>query len=107
MARGVPPPEPRPRTLQVRYSQTVHRRYWTNVCPNCDAFSGDFYLMGRWMSAFGESMVSALEWTAFGESMVSALEWTAFVEGGEISEDYLEMNRLEEERSRSAKEGRH
>jgi hypothetical protein len=94
MAREVPPPEPRPRTLQVRYSQTVRRRYWANVCPRCDAFSGDFYLMERWMSAFGESMVSALE-------------WTAFVEGGEISEDYLEMTRLEEERSRSAKGGRH
>lgn len=94
MARGVPPPEPRPRTLQIRYSQTVRRRYWANVCPHCDAFSGDFYLMNRWMAAFGESMVSALE-------------WTAFVEGGEISEDYLAMTRLEEERSRSAKGGRH
>lgn len=94
MARGVPPPEPRPRTLQVRYSQTVRRRYWANVCPYCDAFSGDFYLMNRWMEAFGESMVSALE-------------WTAFVEGGEISEDYLAMTRLEEERSGAAKGGRH
>jgi hypothetical protein len=44
---------------------------------------------------------------AFGESMVSALEWTAFVEGGEIREDYIAMSRLEEERSRSAKGGRH
>jgi len=94
MARGVPPPEPRPRTLQVRYSQTVRRRYWANVCPHCNAFSGDFYLMNRWMEAFGESMVSALE-------------WTAFVEGGEISEDYLAMTRLEEERSGAAKGGRH
>ncbi len=45
--------------------------------------------------------------SAFGEPMVSVPERTAFVEGGEISEDYLEMTRLEEERSRSAKEGRH
>jgi hypothetical protein len=45
--------------------------------------TADLYLMNRSMFAFGESMVSGLE-------------WTAFVEGGEISEDYLAMTRLEE-----------
>ena len=37
-----PPPEPRPRTLQLRYSQTTRSKYWASTCPKCRALQGDF-----------------------------------------------------------------
>ncbi len=39
-----PPPEPRPRTLQLRYSKTYGGKYWMNTCAACGAPSGDNFL---------------------------------------------------------------
>lgn len=35
------PPEPVPRTIQLRFSKTAGSKYWGNVCPHCDALQGD------------------------------------------------------------------
>jgi hypothetical protein len=39
-----PPPEPRPRTIQWRYSGTWGGQYWMNSCGHCGASSGDNHL---------------------------------------------------------------
>lgn len=36
--------EPRPRTIQYRYSKMVGNKYWTNTCPYCKSIQGDFFL---------------------------------------------------------------
>jgi hypothetical protein len=38
------PPNPRPKTLQFRYSETLGAKYWANVCPTCNRIQGDFFL---------------------------------------------------------------
>lgn len=38
------PPEPRPRSVKLSYSSTVHSSYWANRCGHCDALQGDFYI---------------------------------------------------------------
>jgi hypothetical protein len=38
------PPDPRPRTVQLRYSKTTESRYWANVCEHCGALQGDMFL---------------------------------------------------------------
>lgn len=47
--QGVPfcqqsPPEPRPKTLQFRYSKKYGGKYWMNTCAACGAPSGDNFL---------------------------------------------------------------
>lgn len=47
--RGVPfaettPPEPRPQTIQFRYSKQYGGKYWVNTCPQCKATQGDNFL---------------------------------------------------------------
>jgi len=34
--RKFPPPAPRPRSVQFRYSKTLQERHWVNVCPSCE-----------------------------------------------------------------------
>jgi len=46
---GVPfaqdtPPEPRPRTIQYRYSKQYGGSYWMNTCPRCRGSQGDNFL---------------------------------------------------------------
>lgn len=38
------PPEPIPKTVQKRYTQTIGESYWANVCPFCNSVQGDWYL---------------------------------------------------------------
>lgn len=47
--KGVPfaessPPEPRPTTIQYRYSKQFGGKYWVNTCPGCKSTQGDNYL---------------------------------------------------------------
>lgn len=47
--RGVPfseesPPEPKPKTIQYRYSKQYGGKYWANTCAKCRATQGDNYL---------------------------------------------------------------
>lgn len=44
MHSQVPPPEPRPRTLQWRKSKGEGDPYWANVCARCSARFADYYL---------------------------------------------------------------
>ena len=39
-----PPPSPKPRTVQLRYSETLSAKYWANVCPMCNRIQGDYFL---------------------------------------------------------------
>jgi hypothetical protein len=39
-----PPPEPKPKTMQFRYSNTIRDEYWANTCPYCGRIQGDFFL---------------------------------------------------------------
>lgn len=46
---GVPfcqnkPPEPKPRTINFKFSKTYQGLYWANTCPNCNATQGDNFL---------------------------------------------------------------
>jgi hypothetical protein len=38
------PPEPRPQTIQFRFSKTADGNYWVNVSPNCNSIQGDNYV---------------------------------------------------------------
>lgn len=38
------PPEPRPWTVQWRYTQELGDRYWANTCVKCKTVQGDHYL---------------------------------------------------------------
>lgn len=38
------PPDPRPPSVQFRFSKTIGRHYWANTCTNCDAIQGDFFV---------------------------------------------------------------
>ncbi|BES73846.1 hypothetical protein RE428_48640 (plasmid) [Marinobacter nanhaiticus D15-8W] len=47
--KGVPfaetaPPEPRPPTIQFRYSKQFGGKYWANTCPQCKSTQGDNFL---------------------------------------------------------------
>jgi competence protein CoiA-like protein len=49
---GVPycehaPPEPRPRSIQLRQSQTYGGKYWANTCPHCRRIQGDNFLFNE------------------------------------------------------------
>ncbi len=35
------PPEPKPKTIQYRYSKNFGGSYWANTCPSCSAVQGD------------------------------------------------------------------
>jgi len=46
---GVPfcqknPPEPKPKTIQLRNSKQWGGKYWANTCPNCNVIQGDNHL---------------------------------------------------------------
>lgn len=43
-AENTPPPEPRPRTLVLGYSNMAGTTYWGNRCAECNALQGDFFL---------------------------------------------------------------
>jgi ssDNA-binding Zn-finger/Zn-ribbon topoisomerase 1 len=47
------PPDPRPRTIQYRYSNTVGSKYWANTCPKCNQIQGDWPLRKKREGAFG------------------------------------------------------
>lgn len=47
-----PPPLPRPRLVQYRYSKTVGHKYWANVCAHCWRIQGDFFLYNEPDSPF-------------------------------------------------------
>lgn len=38
------PREPRPKTIQYRYSKMAGSKYWANTCPYCKSIQGDFFL---------------------------------------------------------------
>jgi hypothetical protein len=42
-----PKQEPRPPSIQYRYSKTAGGEYWANVCPHCNRIQGDFYLFSE------------------------------------------------------------
>ena len=52
-------PQPRPRTIQYRYSATAGCRYWANTCPYCRSIQGDFYLHNEPNGAFWAIYVKA------------------------------------------------
>ncbi|MBK9368664.1 MAG: hypothetical protein IPN01_20540 [Deltaproteobacteria bacterium] len=39
-----PPPEPRPSSLQLRFSKQAEGDYWANTCPSCGALQGENYV---------------------------------------------------------------
>lgn len=39
-----PPPEPRPGTLQHRFSKTAGGKYWANICPKCGMIQGENFI---------------------------------------------------------------
>lgn len=47
-----PTHEPRPATIQFRYSKTINGKYWANTCPHCKALQGDFFLFAEPEEAF-------------------------------------------------------
>lgn len=56
--QGVPfcqraPPDPRPRTLQFRFSKMYGGKYWMNTCASCGAPSGDNFLFLQSNSPLG------------------------------------------------------
>jgi hypothetical protein len=40
----MPPPDPRPETIQYRHSKAADDKYWVNVCPHCNGVQGDNYV---------------------------------------------------------------
>lgn len=44
--------------LEVRFSHTVQSSYLANICPACDAISGNFYLHDYWDLADDSNLVS-------------------------------------------------
>lgn len=40
----MPTHQPRPSTIQHRFSNTVGEKYWANCCPHCHVIQGDFHL---------------------------------------------------------------
>lgn len=38
------PPEPKPRTINFKYSKSYQGSYWANTCANCNATQGDNFL---------------------------------------------------------------
>ncbi|HEY9776586.1 MAG TPA: hypothetical protein V6C81_22680 [Planktothrix sp.] len=42
------PPEPRPVTVQWRWSQNHQTFSWVNTCPACDAVQGDSYVVDKY-----------------------------------------------------------
>lgn len=38
------PKEPIPKNVQFRFTSMTQDKYWLNVCENCGAVQGDFYL---------------------------------------------------------------
>ncbi len=38
------PPSPRPKTIVIRYSSVVNRKYWANACGHCHAMFGNHYI---------------------------------------------------------------
>lgn len=38
------PKEPRPKTIQYRFSKMAGSKYWANTCPYCKSIQGDFFL---------------------------------------------------------------
>jgi len=40
----ITPKEPRPKTVQYRYSKTAGINYWSNTCPYCESLQGEFFL---------------------------------------------------------------
>ncbi len=51
---GRPAPQPRPRTVKPRYSQTLERRYLSNGCIHCDALVGDHFLFEIFADTLGD-----------------------------------------------------
>lgn len=47
-----PTKEPRPRTIQWRYSNIIKSEYWANCCPFCNRIQGDFFLFNTYDSPF-------------------------------------------------------
>jgi len=42
--RSPPKVKPIPKTIQLRYGNTIGNKYWANTCPYCKAIQGDFFL---------------------------------------------------------------
>lgn len=53
------PPEPSPRTVRRRFSNTLKEAYPANGCIHCDALFGDFYLF--------DLLLDSLEYDEAGE----------------------------------------
>ena len=47
--RKYPPPEPRPLTVQFRYSKALGERHWVNVCPACKWIQGNYSVRPDWV----------------------------------------------------------
>jgi predicted RNA-binding Zn-ribbon protein involved in translation (DUF1610 family) len=41
------PNEPRPNSIQYRYSKTVGHKYWANTCPYCHQIQGNFFMFSE------------------------------------------------------------
>ncbi|PIE51295.1 hypothetical protein CSA37_12150 [Candidatus Fermentibacteria bacterium] len=45
--RNATPNEPRPKSIQYRYSSTVKHKYWANTCPYCRQIQGNFFMFSE------------------------------------------------------------
>jgi len=52
----VPPPEPKPDSIQYRYYQTIAAKFWANVCPKCDTVQGDHLIFEDMPPALWENI---------------------------------------------------
>jgi hypothetical protein len=56
------PPDPIPQTLQFRFSKTIGRQFWMNICPSCSQPQGDFFLYHEPDGAFWGHHDEDLSW---------------------------------------------
>ncbi len=48
-------PQPWPRTVRLRYSNTTEDRYLANNCIHCDSLQGEFFLQEGLRNAIGDA----------------------------------------------------
>lgn len=55
------PPEPRPRSLQLRSTQMSGESYWANTCTYCDSVQGDFFIKAEPDSPFFSTVDAVID----------------------------------------------